>query len=85
MSHVFLEGDAFKPAKPLVVNGTREMLSEGIAALENMQRVSGEGIEVAEIRIYENTPIEAVVSIEEDDIIIDTQTWAWNGSAWLRP
>jgi len=71
-------------AKPRVVNGTREILDEGDKALEHMRSVWGDGIEVAEIRIFENTPITAVVSIEDEDgVIINTETWAWNGEAWI--
>lgn len=70
------------PVKGYVVNGSEEMLSVGAEALEALRafirRNAFADAEVAEIRIYENTPIEAVIGFDWG-----FQTWVWTRHAWV--
>src|SRR5215510_9086566 len=94
MSNPFLDGEAIREAskpvvaKPMPVNGSAQLVAQGIRALEALGHW-GDGIEIAEIRIYENLPIEAVVMhVNEKDPFDPTaefETWRWNGEAWLFP
>lgn len=68
------------PVKGYTVNGSREMLSVGIEALESLEALIArhDDADVAEIRIYENMPIEAVVC--DDD---GATTYVWTRHAWV--
>ena len=64
------------------VNGTREMVSRGVEALEALEAeiaLRGEDYEAAEIRIYENMPIEAVICGD-----MGAYTIFWNGESWVE-
>lgn len=68
--------------KGYLVYGSSEMLEVGAEALEAMRAYLREreniGAEVAEIRIYENMPIEAVVCHD------DGHDWlVWDRKAWI--
>lgn len=68
--------------KGYTVNGTREMLAVGVEALQALQSVIddlGEDAEVAEIRIYENMPVEVVVAHE-----YGFDTYVWTREAWVK-
>lgn len=63
------------------VNGTRQMIYEGVLALQALQaevELRGEDYEAAEIRIYENMPIEAVICGD-----MGAYTVVWNGEHWI--
>lgn len=60
--------------------GTREVVSQGVAALEALPvflETLGEDAELAEFRAYENTPIEAIVFDGEVFLVV-----VWNGARW---
>ena len=64
------------------VNGSREMISVGVEALEaleaHLDRI-GDDAEVAEIRIYENLPIAAVIHWDNE-----FRTFTWTREAWVE-
>lgn len=66
--------------KGYAVHGSREMIDVGIEALEALRTFlrenSDESTEVAEIRIYENMPVEVVVC---DDMGAETMVWCRDG------
>jgi len=62
--------------------GAHEMVTVGIEALESIRPLLatlGEDAEVAEIRIYENMPIEILVVDE-----VSTRRFHWNRWQWLE-
>jgi hypothetical protein len=70
------------PVTGYTVNGSREIIDVGIEALEALrgliERNESLGAEVAEIRLYENMPIEAVLGFDWG-----FQTWVWTRHAWV--
>lgn len=68
-----------------IVHGTREMIGVGTAALdalgafaETVGDADGCTADVAEIRIYENAPITALIMTD-----YSTTLYAWNGETWV--
>ena len=63
-----------------IVNGTSEMLSVGTAALEALGPfvASLEDADIAEIRVYENMPITALIADDGGFTL-----YAWSGEAWI--
>jgi hypothetical protein len=88
MSHPFLEGEIFREGGPrpapkgMTLNGTRELISEGVNALEalreHVQTDWSDDADLSEVRIYENMPIEAIISD-------DAGHWpiVWDGTRWV--
>jgi len=71
-----------KAVRGYVTTGSREMVevgAEALAALPAYLEAVGDGCEVAEIRIYENLPIEAVVTEDHGFHWI-----TWTREAWVK-
>jgi hypothetical protein len=71
-------------SKGYTVNGVGAMVEQGTRALEALDKLAerrDDDYTVAEIRIYENTPIEALVWDEEG---ITFDTLVWDGEAWVK-
>jgi hypothetical protein len=69
-------------SKGYTVNGWRAMVEIGTAALDGLRDLLlkfGEDGDVAEIRIYENMPIEAVVYHPDYEFA----TYVWDGEKWV--
>ena len=59
-----------------IVHGTREMIGVGTGAAATYVRC--DVADVAEIRIYENAPITALIMTD-----YSTTLYAWNGETWV--
>jgi len=68
------------PVKGYTTHGSREMIEVGTEALEALRGLLDrhDDAEVAEFRVYENTPVEAVVC---DDL--GFTTYVWTRTAWV--
>jgi hypothetical protein len=67
----------------MIITGHQNLITEGVKAIEALAEMP-EGTELAELRLYENSEIEAIVSIEDDSLGINFLTLVWNGEKWVE-
>lgn len=62
------------------VTGTQDMIEQGVFALTQLKQTLPEDQELAELRVYENTPIEALVMDEYGVLTL----LRWNRKRWVE-
>jgi len=64
------------------ITGTPNLISEGVKALEAFSAL-GEDAEIATLTLKENGPIEALVAVPHEDVVLEFQYYEWDGERWF--